>query len=78
MRRPRPHLHVAVAVLAFRTNVLPRWWAAFSILIAVVLVIGPIGWAALIFGLPLWTIGTALFLLLGRRPARAPLASAAS
>lgn len=71
-------LLVAVAVLAFRTNVLPRWWAAFSVLIAVVLVIGPIGWAALIFGLPVWTIGTALFLALRERPASAPLTGTAA
>jgi len=47
-----------VAVVAFRTGVLPKWWAAFSALIAVVLVIGPIGWAALIFGTPVWLLGT--------------------
>jgi uncharacterized protein (DUF983 family) len=35
----------------------------FAILIAVVIVIGPIGWAALIFGTPVWTIGTTWFLL---------------
>jgi hypothetical protein len=51
---------VGVAVVALRTGVLPRWWAAFSILIAVVLVIGPIGWAALIFGTPVWLLGTGL------------------
>jgi hypothetical protein len=56
-----------VAVAAFRTGVLPKWWAAFSALVAVVLVIGPIGWAALIFGLPIWTLGTSL--LLARVPA---------
>ena len=27
-------------------------------LVAVVLVIGPIGWAALIFGTPVWLLGT--------------------
>jgi hypothetical protein len=47
-----------VAVVAFRTGVLPKWWAAFSVLVAVVLVIGPIGWAALIFGTPVWLLGT--------------------
>jgi type IV secretory pathway TrbD component len=41
-------------------------WAIFSIIVAVVLVIGPIGWAALIFGLPIWTLGTGL--LLARTP----------
>ena len=62
-------LVVATAVLAFRTAALPRWWASFSILLGIVLVIGPIGWAGLIFGIPVWTIGTTLFLTLGRGPA---------
>ena len=57
---------VGVAVVAFRTAVLPKWWAAFSILIAVVLVIGPIGWAALIFGTPVWLLGTGL--IVGSKP----------
>jgi hypothetical protein len=48
------------AVVALRTSVLPRWWAIFSLLIAVVLLIGPIGWAALIFGTPVWVLGTGL------------------
>jgi hypothetical protein len=56
-----------VAVFAWRTRVLPRWWAAFSGLVAVVLLIGPIGWLGLIFGVPLWTLGTSLFVLLGSR-----------
>ena len=57
----------AVAILAWRTRVLPRWWAAFSGLVAVVLVVGPIGWIGLIFGLPIWTLGTSLLVLLGSR-----------
>jgi hypothetical protein len=48
----------AVAVLAFRTAVLPRWWAALTALVAVVALIGPIGWAALIFGFPVWLLVT--------------------
>ncbi|MGN6797874.1 MAG: hypothetical protein ACTHKS_06960 [Gaiellaceae bacterium] len=55
-----------VAVVAFRTAVVPKWWAAFSVLVAVVLVIGPIGWAALIFGTPVWLLGTGL--LVGSTP----------
>jgi type IV secretory pathway TrbD component len=47
--------------------VLPRWWAGFSGLVAVVLIVGPIGWIGLIFGLPIWTLGTSLFVLLGSR-----------
>ena len=57
---------VGLAVVAFRTGVLPKWWAAFSVLIAVVLLIGPIGWAALIFGTPVWLLGTGL--MVGSKP----------
>jgi hypothetical protein len=56
-----------VAVVAWRTRVLPRWWAAFGGLVAVVLIVGPIGWIGLIFGVPIWTLGTSLFVLLGSR-----------
>lgn len=66
-----------VAVVAWRTRILPRWWAVFSGLVAVVLVIGPVGWIGLIFGLPIWTLGTSLFLLL-RTPERMRAAAAAA
>jgi hypothetical protein len=66
----------AVALMAWRTRIMPRWWAAFGGLVAVVLIVGPIGWIGLIFGLPLWTLGTSLFVLLHRsermRTAAAP------
>lgn len=52
--------YLGTAVVALRTRALPRWWAFFGILLAVVLVIGPIGWAALIFGTPVWLLGTGL------------------
>jgi hypothetical protein len=67
----------AVAILAWRTRVLSRWWATFSGLVAVVLLIGPIGWIGLIFGVPLWTLGTSLFVLL-RSPERMRAAAAAA
>jgi hypothetical protein len=66
-----------VAVVAWRTRALPRWWAAFSGLVAVVLVVGPVGWIGLIFGVPVWTLGTSLFVLLGSR-ARMRTAAAAA
>lgn len=66
-----------VAVIAWRTRVLPRWWAVFSGLLVIVLLIGPIGWAALIFGTPIWTLGTSLFVLL-RSPERMRAAAAAA
>jgi hypothetical protein len=61
---------VAVAAVAFRTAVLPKWWAIFSTLLAIDLLIGPIGWIGLIFGIPVWTIGTILILTLRRGPAQ--------
>jgi hypothetical protein len=67
---------VAVAVIAFRTAVLPKWWAAFSALVAVVLLIGPIGWAALIFGTPVWLLGTGLLVGSASRRARRAVAAA--
>jgi hypothetical protein len=53
---------LAVAVLAFRAAAVPRWWGVASALIGVVLLIGPIGWAALIFATPLWVLGTTVIL----------------
>jgi hypothetical protein len=67
----------AVALVAWRTRILPRWWAAFSLLVAVVLLVGPIGWIGLIFGLPIWILGTSLFVLL-RFPERMRTAAAAA
>jgi type IV secretory pathway TrbD component len=32
-----------------------------------VLIVGPIGWLGLIFGTPIWLLGTSLFVLLGSR-----------
>jgi hypothetical protein len=59
-------LLAGVAAAVWRTGVLPRWWAIVSLVIAVVLLIGPIGWAALLFGMPVWVLATSVFLL--RRP----------
>jgi hypothetical protein len=49
-------LFFASAILALRYAVLPRWLGWVSIVIGVVLLIGPIGWAAFIFATPIWTI----------------------
>jgi len=57
---------LGVAIVALRTGALAKWWALFAVLIAIVLAIGPIGWAALIFGLPIWTLGTTWMLYRGR------------
>jgi hypothetical protein len=56
-------LLAAAAVVALRTAALPRWWAAASVLLAVWLVIGPIGWVGLLAGLPAWTVVTSVMLV---------------
>ena len=62
---------VSFAVIALRTALFPRTWAYLSLLVAVVLLIGPIGWAGLIFGTPIWALDTGV--LLDRRAgAQAP------
>jgi hypothetical protein len=53
---------VGTAVVALKTAVLPKSWAWLGALVGVVALIGPIGWAALTFGFPLWTLGTTVFL----------------
>ena len=66
-------LMVGSAVVALRTRLLPRPWAWLSLALAFVLVIGPIGWAALLLGLPVWVIATTLLL----RRSGLPVAAAA-
>jgi hypothetical protein len=51
-----PVFFFASAILALRHAALPKWLGWVSVLIGVVLLIGPIGWAALIFATPIWTI----------------------
>src|SRR5581483_12018714 len=66
---------VGVAVVAFRTRVLPVWWASVGALVGIVALVGPIGWLAVIFGLPVWTLVTTYFL--ARTPRAATRRSAA-
>jgi hypothetical protein len=68
----------SVAVLAFRHAVLPRWWAALTGLVAVVALIGPIGWAALVWGFPVWMLVTPWLVgRTARRRAASPVTAAA-
>jgi hypothetical protein len=67
-------LLAGVAVVAFQTAAVPRWWGIVGALIAVVLWIGPIGWAAVIFGTPVWVLVTSILLV--RRPAARRAAAA--
>jgi hypothetical protein len=68
----------AIAVLAFSADALPRWWGVVSAILGIVAFIGPIGWAVVIFGLPLWTLVTPWLVGRGaRRRAAAPSAATA-
>jgi hypothetical protein len=58
-------LLVGASVVSLQNRVLPRWWAIVSILLAVWLLILPIGWAGLLIGLPVWTVVTSVLLLRG-------------
>jgi len=50
-----PIVVFAAAIATFRYAALPKWLGWFSVLIGIVLLIGPIGWAALIFATPIWS-----------------------
>jgi hypothetical protein len=52
----------ALSILALRRLVLPRWLGWFGLAVTVLLLIPPIGWAALLFLLPLWLIVTSVVL----------------
>jgi hypothetical protein len=51
-----PVLLFAVAIVSLRHLALPKWIAWLSILIGLVMLVAPIGWAALIFAFPIWTL----------------------
>ena len=58
-------LLVGASVVSLRNRAFPRWWAVVSILLAVWLLVLPIGWAGLLVGLPVWTVVTSVLLLRG-------------
>jgi hypothetical protein len=53
----------ATGLIALRTAVLPRWFAWLSFLLAVILLIPPLGWAGVLIGIPVWTLLASLFLI---------------
>jgi hypothetical protein len=57
----------ALSILALRRLVLPRWLGWFGLVVTILLLIPPIGWAALLFLLPIWLIVASV--LLWRRSA---------
>lgn len=52
----------ATGLVALRTAALPRWLAWLSLLLALILLIPPIGWVGVLLGVPLWTLGVSLLL----------------
>ena len=44
----------ALSILALRRLVFPRWLGWFGLVLTILLLIPPIGWAALLFLLPTW------------------------
>lgn len=60
----------ALSILALRRVLLSRWLGWFGLVVTVLLLIPPIGWAALLFLLPLWLIGASI-VLWRRDPLRA-------
>ena len=63
--------YLTVGLASLRTRVLPVWLGAASLILAVVALIPPIGWAALVFGLPLWILVVSALLWLRREPSPA-------
>src|SRR6266566_4583145 len=66
-----PVFFFAGAILALRYAALPKWLGWFSVLIGIVLLIGPIGWAAFIFATPIWILIVSVWLFM-RTPPVAP------
>jgi hypothetical protein len=60
----------AAAISILRTRAFPVWFGIVTGIVAVVLIIAPIGWAAMIFGIPIWTLVTSVWLFADQaRPA---------
>jgi hypothetical protein len=53
---------LAVGLAAVRARALPAWLGWISLLLAVVAIIPPIGWAVVVFGFPIWVLLTSALL----------------
>jgi hypothetical protein len=53
----------ATGLVALRTAVLPRWLAWVSLVLAVVLLIPPIGWVGALLGIPVWVVLVSVLLM---------------
>jgi hypothetical protein len=59
----------AAAISMLRTRAFPVWYAIVTAIIAIALAVAPIGWAALIFAVPIWTLVTSVWLFTKKEPA---------
>jgi hypothetical protein len=57
----------AAALALIRGKSSPSWFGWITALLAIVLIVGPIGWAAMIFGIPVWTLGASIWLFVRAR-----------
>jgi hypothetical protein len=69
-------LLAATGLLLLRTRALPVWLGWASLVVALWLLIPPVGWAGLLLAFPLWTILVSV--LLWMRPAGEPVAASPS
>lgn len=58
----------AAALSMLRSRAFPVWFGIVTGIVAVVLAIAPVGWAAFIFGIPIWTLVTSIWLFVGKGP----------
>lgn len=62
----------AAAVSMLRSRALPTWYGVVTAILAIALIVGPIGWAVLLFGIPVWTLVTSVWLFAGDRRTPVP------
>lgn len=59
----------AVGLASLRARALPAWFGGISLLLALVALVPPIGWAVVVFGFPLWLLAASALLWRGTRAA---------
>jgi hypothetical protein len=62
-------LFLATGLAALQARALPAWIGWFSLVLAVVALIPPIGWAVVIWGFPLWILIISAFMWRSSEPA---------
>jgi hypothetical protein len=66
----------AAAVSILRTRAFPMWYGIVTAIIAVALAVPPIGWAALLFAIPIWTLVTSVWLFATKESRPEPVPAA--